>query len=308
MILLASVLAGVAVYLLVGMLLGHLPAFGFTLGSRSRRGPEQVSDRQLWLRQAGTQLSVAQFFLGCATAGALAFLAVWAVTMTPVVALVPALSVALLPRVYFGRRRAARLSELQRAWPDGLRHIIGGIQSGLSLNQATSSLATSGPPALRQAFERFALSARMVGTVAALEIVRGQLAHPTSDRVIEVLILAYERGGRIVTEVLRGLADATTKDLRTTEAIESERLEQKINARAVFALPWFVLALLTATPGDIRNFYNTGKGALVVMVGGVMSLLGLWIVSRLARDLPEPRVFGSAAITPAAAPPGGGAP
>ncbi|MGH2707056.1 MAG: type II secretion system F family protein [Actinomycetota bacterium] len=311
MILVASALAGVAVYLLVGMLLGHLPAFGFTMGSRSRshKGRDRMSDVQLWLRQAGTQISVAEFFLGCAGAGVLAFLVVWAVTVTPVVALVPAVSIAMAPRVYFGRRRAARLSELQRAWPDGIRHIIGGIQSGLSLNQAAASLATSGPPALRQAFERFALSAHMVGTAAALEIVRGQLAHPTSDRVIEVLILAHERGGRIVTEVLEDLAEATTKDLRATEAIESERLEQKINARAVFALPWFVLALLTATPGDIRNFYNTDKGVLVVMVGGVMSLLGLWIVSRLARDLPEPRVFSSAPPPPAAAiPPGGGAP
>jgi tight adherence protein B len=234
---------------------------------------------------------------------------IWAITATPVVALVPALSIALVPRIYFGRRRQKRLSELQGAWPDGIRHIIGGIQSGLSLNQAIASLATSGPPALRQAFERFPLSARMVGTVAALEIVRGQLAHPTSDRVIEVLILAHERGGRIVTEVLQDLAVATTRDLRTMETIESERLEQKINARAVFALPWFVLALLTAAPGDIRTFYNTGQGVLVVMAGGAMSLFGLWIVSRLARDLPEPRVFGSAPAASAAPPPrGGGAP
>lgn len=161
------------------------------------------------------------------------------------------------------------------------------------MHQAIADLADSGPPALRRAFERFGVTARMVGTVAALDVVKEQLADPTSDRVIEVLILAHERGGRIVSEVLEDLAEATAKDLKTLEEIETERLEQKINSRAVFVLPWFVLVVLTAAPGPFRDFYQSFGGALVVVVGGAMSLFGLWAVSRLARDPLEPRVFGT---------------
>ena len=168
----------------------------------------------------------------------------------------PAAALGLLPRAYFGHRRAHRLSELQQAWPDGIRHIIGGIQSGMSLNQSIASLATSGPEPLRLAFSRFAVGARMVGVPAALEVVKGQLSDSTTDRVIEVLLLAHERGGRIVTEVLRDLAKATSKDLKTMEEIASDRLEPKINSRAVFALPWFVLVLLCASEGPFGQFYR----------------------------------------------------
>src|SRR5680860_1096925 len=76
---------------------------------------------------------------------------------------------------------------------------------------------------------------------------RGELGDPTSDRVIEVLIVAHERGGRIVLELLRDLAEGTTEDLRTEEEIATASLEQRINARAVFVLPWVVLVALTAS-------------------------------------------------------------
>jgi tight adherence protein B len=244
------------------------------------------------LLQAGTELSVAQFAGGSLAAGVATFAVVAAISGSPVVAVVPAAAVGFLPRAYFGQRRARRLSELRQAWPDGIRHIVSGIQSGMSLNQAIASLATNGPVPLRLAFERFAVAARMVGVPAALEVVKQQLSDSTSDRVIEVLLLAHERGGRIVTDVLRDLAEATSKDLKTMEEIASDRLEPKINSRAVFALPWFVLVMLCASAGPFRDFYKTAGGVVVILIGAAISLLGIAIVERLSRDPLEERVFG----------------
>jgi len=261
-----------------------------------RIGPPRRTDRQAWLAQAGTDLSVAQFVAGSAVAGAVAFAAVAAVTRSAAVAVVPALAIGLLPRAFFGQRRTRRLAELQRAWPDGLRHIIGGIQAGLSLTQSIAGLATGGPEPLRAVFERFAVSARMVGVPAALEAVKGQLADSTSDRVIEVLLLAHERGGRIVTDVLADLAEATAADCRTLEEMASDRLEPKINSRAVFALPWFVLVVLCATQGPFRSFYRSGAGVAVIVLGAVMSLAGILVVEALSRDPVEERVFASTPV------------
>jgi tight adherence protein B len=288
-ILLASLAVGLVAYLAAGLLTGYLPRIT-TRVQAPRRGRVE---RQTWLLQAGTELSAAQFVVGSLAAGAVAFALVAAITGSPVVAVVPAAALGFLPRAYFGHRRARRLSELQQAWPDGIRHIIGGIQSGMSLNQSIASLATNGPEPLRLAFGRFAVGARMVGVPAALEVVKGQLSDSTSDRVIEVLLLAHERGGRIVTEVLRDLAEATSKDLKTMEEIASDRLEPKINSRAVFALPWFVLVMLCASAGPFRQFYKTAAGVVVILIAAAISLLGIWIVERLSRDPMEERVFGS---------------
>ena len=64
--------------------------------------------------------------------------------------------------------------------------------------------------------------------------------------MLEVLLLAHERGGPIVRSILEDLVDATTRDLKLLDALETEGLEMRINARAVVVLPWFVLVALTA--------------------------------------------------------------
>ena len=181
------------------------------------------------------------------------------------------------------------------AWPDGLRDLLASISAGRSLTQAVTTLAATGPPTLRVAFARFPELARVLGTGPALEIVKEELADPTRDRVLEVLILAHERGGAIVRTILEDLVDATTKDLKLLDELETEGLEMRINARVVVVLPWLVLVALTARPGAFRDFYRSGGGVVTVLVAGALSIVGVCVLGRLGREpaerarLPRPR-------------------
>jgi tight adherence protein B len=287
----AAVAVGIFLYFLVGFVTGYAPELRFR--RRDRRA--QISRRQLWLHQAGLALTPAQFWAGSGLVGVLAFALVTAVTGTPLVALVPAGAVACLPHAYFARRRADRLRLVQDAWPDGLRDVLASIAAGRSLSQALTTLAASGPAPLQDAFARFPLLSRMLGTVPALEVVKEELADPTSDRIIEVLILAHERGGQIVKDILDDLVVATTKDLKVLEEIQTEGLEMKINARAVLVLPWIVLFALTIRAGPFRDFYQSSGGLIVVVVGALLSAFGYFLISRLGRTQYERRVFGSSA-------------
>jgi tight adherence protein B len=220
-------------------------------------------------------------------------LATAALTGSVFVALVPAIAVALIPKAYFGRRRRARLRDVQRAWPDGLRDILASITAGLSLTQALTTLAATGPAPLRAAFARFPELARMIGTGPALELVKEDLADATSDRVIEVLVLAHERGGAIVREILEDLVAATSRDLKLLDEIETEGLEMRINARAVMVLPWFVLVALTARPGAFRDFYRSSSGVVTLVLAGLLTAVGVIALSRLAREPVEARPFAT---------------
>jgi tight adherence protein B len=293
---LAAVFAGAFVYLVASTLAGRTPRFG---GLRSARPSSRTTAHQ-WLVQTGLDVTPLQFVVGSAAVGALAFWVLAQLTGLPRVAFVPAVALALIPRAYFGRRRTAHMRAVQRAWPDGIRHLIAGIQSGFTVHQALVDLANCGPQPLREALNRFELNARMMGTPAALETVKEQLADPASDRVIEVLILAHQRGGQIVIQILRDLAASTVKDIRAADEMQTERLEQTINARAVFALPWFVLVLLTSTSDDFQKFYEKPAAIPVIALGGLMSLTGILLVHRLSRDPTEERVLGSS--TPANGP------
>jgi Flp pilus assembly protein TadB len=147
---------------------------------RPRHRRTQISNRQLWLNQAGVAVTPTQFVAGSVAVGAVAFVAIVAVTGAPLVALVPAAGVAALPRAYFARKRTAHLQRVQAAWPDGLRDLIASIAAGRSLPQALNALAASGPAPLQEAFARFPMLARMLGTVPALEVVKEELTDPTT--------------------------------------------------------------------------------------------------------------------------------
>ena len=291
MTLLAGLAVGVFVYFAVGFATGYTPEIRI----RRLRRRAQISNRQLWLNQAGVAVTPRQFVAGSVAVGAVAFVAIVALTGAPLVALAPAAGVAALPRAYFVRRRAAHLQRVQAAWPDGLRDVIASIAAGRSLPQALNALAASGPAPLQEAFARFPMLARMLGTVPALEVIKEELADPTSDRVIEVLVIAHERGGQIVRDVLEDLVAATTRDLKLLEEVETEGLEMKINARAVLVLPWLVLVALTIRDGPFRDFYRSTGGLVVVLIAGLLSVVGGFFIARLASTRAEQRVFGSGA-------------
>jgi tight adherence protein B len=287
----AAVAIGVFSYLLAGVVLGRI------VHLHPWRAPRAgVSAGQVWLTQAGVALSPVGFWAASVALGVVAFVAAWVVTRVPLVAVVPAVVTAALPRAYYARQRTVRLRAVLDAWPDGLRDLVASIAAGRSLTQAITALATTGPEPLQLAFARFPMLARMLGMVPALEIVKEELADPTSDRVIEVLVLAYERGGGIVKEILEDLVVSTTKDLKVLDEIETEGLEMKINARAVLVLPWFVLVALTVRAGPFRDFYQSSAGFAVVLAGAGLSVLGYFWISRLGRTHDEQRVFGSSAL------------
>jgi len=186
-----------------------------------------------------------------------------------------------------------RLGELQEAWPDGLRHLVASVRSGLTVEAAVMELAHTGPDPLQAVLARFEILAPALGVVPALEAIRDEIADPTTDRVIEVLVVAHEIGGRVVPGVLEDLATAVTEDLRTVEEIRTAGLEQRLNARIVFAVPWALLVLLTSRAGAYRSFYQSRPGTMIVLAAALLSTIALLLVGRLGREPLEHRVLAS---------------
>ena len=277
----ASALTALAAGLMLRSLAG--------VGSPSRRGERALPGSPA----PDLDVSPTQFYIVSVGAGLVAYLLTMALTSLPVVALVPGLCVAGAPRAFFVYRHGERRKLIEAAWPDALRDLLSSVRSGSSLTSAIAGMAVSGPEPLRSSFDGFETQARSLGVTAALERVRSELADPTSDRVIEVLIVAAQQGGSAVPEILGDLARATTQDIWAAEQVRSEALEQKINSRVVFVMPWLVLVALTAKPGPFRAFYSTPVGVGVVVAGAVASLGGLLVASRIGRMPTEPRVWAA---------------
>ncbi|MEL7210911.1 MAG: hypothetical protein AAGK32_22195, partial [Actinomycetota bacterium] len=208
--------------------------------------------RQEWLNQAGLGVTPTQFWASSILAGALTFFFIWLLTSVALVALVPAVVVGLVPRFYFAQQRRKLARERLEAWPEALRSIIASVSSSMSLHQALLALATTGPAQLRPVFARYSSLSFTLDSATALEVIREELADPVSDRVIEDLLLAFEQGPAVVIDIMDDLSRSTVEDLQVLDRVETAQLEQRLNARAVFVLPFLFLIILTYRPGPGR--------------------------------------------------------
>ncbi len=152
----AALVSGVFVSLITAALMGIRPPL--RLG---RQGKGEA--RQLWLAQAGLKVTPFQFVLISAGIGAFALVILLGISGVWAVALPPSALIALLPRLYFARVRNRRMSEVRKAWPDGIRDLLGAVSSGQSVQRALENLARSGPAPLQEAFGRFPVLVRTMG-------------------------------------------------------------------------------------------------------------------------------------------------
>ena len=285
---LIALTGGFAAYLVTGLLLGVAPTF-----TRPAR-PASPGRLGLWLRQVGSPLTPRQFLAASAAVGAAAWMALGVVMGEAVSSFFPACAATGYLAFTYERRRRRRVADIQAAWPDAIRHLIAYVRSGATVARAVSALAAEGPAPIREVFDGWDDRARLLGFVPALETVREQLADPTSDRVVEVLIMAHEAGGEVVVDVLSDLAAETTDDLRTDRAIHAEGTTQRIEAWVIGIAPWLLLVYLTASQGEYRDYYQSAQGRLVVIAAGIWWAVGLVLLRTLKKRDTEPRVLGAA--------------
>lgn len=289
--LLAALAAGLSVFILTAVATGH----GDSLRLRLPGGDRQRISRRVWLRQAGVEVTPFQFWVTSILVGSVVEILCWGIAGSVVVGVVPALTAGLGPRAYFGRRRATRLAAVVEAWPQGIRDLLGSIQSRRTVHHALMDLSQTGSDPMKVAFHDYPALARLAGTPAALRAVRDQLADPVSDRVIELLIVAHEQGGEALTlQLLREQAREVTEDLRTWAEIQAEQHEPRLVASTAFGMPWVAVLMVCALVPSFRVFYKTGGGVVAVVIAAVLSVAGLLVARRLSNQTSEPRVIGDA--------------
>jgi tight adherence protein B len=181
------------------------------------------------------------------------------------------------------RRRRTVLREL---WPEVVDNLSSGVRAGLSLPEALGQLAERGPEVLRPAFGAFARDYRATGRFGeALDLLKDRLADPVADRICEALRITREVGGSDLGRLLRSLSAFLREDARTRAELAARQSWTINAARLAVAAPWAVLGILATRPESVRA-YNSVAGAVVLVVGGGLSLIAYRLMLRLAR-LPE---------------------
>ncbi len=287
---LAALFVAIFVFLLGAQITGNMPERFNRVQERKKRHTKR-EQRQSWLNQSGAGVTPLQFWGISIGTGLASFLLVFALTQVFIISAVPSIMLGLLPRTYFARKRIKGREERVQAWPDALRTLIAGISSSQSLHQSLRSLGTGGPVPLRPVFQKYARLTQALDQRSALEVIKEDLADPMSDRIIEILIAATEAGPGVVLDILRDLADSTTRDLQLREHIETMQTEQKLNARIVFVMPYLLLIMMVMASEEIKDFYRTPAGVFIIVLGTLILSAGMLFIQKLGVIPMEQRVF-----------------
>ena len=283
----------------MGPLLGLLAGLGLLLvwqsgprrPVRARRPGFDARTREL-LAAAGVEgVSPAQLLSASAALGLVVGVLVLGTSQVPVIALAFAGFAALLPWFLVRRRRDRRAVELRELWPEAVDNLASGVRAGLSLPEALAQLGVRGPEELRAPFRRFGEDYRATGRFPdCLDRLKADLADPVGDRVVEALRLAREVGGTDLGRLLRTLSTFLREDARTRAELEARQGWTVNAARLALAAPWFVLLLLSTRPEAVEA-YAEPAGAVVLLVGGAVSLVAYRVMLRIARLPVETRVL-----------------
>ncbi|GAB3616743.1 hypothetical protein GCM10027416_13000 [Okibacterium endophyticum] len=189
-------------------------------------------------------------------------------------------------------RENQRRSVHDALWPDVLDHLVSAVRSGVALPDAVASLGRSGPAALRPEFAEFERDYRLTGSFTdSLDRLKGALADPVPDRIIETVRMAREVGGTDLTGILRNLAAYLREDSAIRSEVSARQSWVRNAAKLGAAAPWIVLLLLSTRP-EAQLAYNSAGGTALILVGAAVSMIAYRLMVSIGRLPREKRWFG----------------
>ena len=226
-----------------------------------------------------------------AALGLLGFLSLQVLSGTATVALAFGLIGGYLPHAVLAGRARRRQRELAEVWPEAVDNLASAVRAGLSLPEALGQLGHRGPEPLRVPFTAFAADYQVTGRFGdALDRLKGRLADPVGDRVVEALRLAREVGGGELGGLLRNLSSFLREDAHTRSELEARQSWTVNGARLAVAAPWLVLLMLSFQH-DVITRYASPAGAVVLVGGGTVCVLAYRLMVRAGRLPVEHRIL-----------------
>jgi tight adherence protein B len=195
------------------------------------------------------------------------------------------------PYAYYVRRHDRRRAAIQDALVEAIEQLRDAIRTGLSVHEALAGLARTGPEALRGEFASLTRDARLLGFESALGATRDRLSDPVFDVVACALAINDRLGGRLVSQVLDRLAEATRAQLRIEHEVRAHQARTVLSARIVAAAPLVALIGLRASNPRYLAIFDSLAGQLVLIGCAASIALGYAAMLYLTRLPGQRRVL-----------------
>lgn len=263
---------GIAVLLLAG-------------GLRAPVRPDRPARAQRRRARAGVS---AMRIAGVLAAAAL----VGAVTRWPVAAALAAVAAWALPAVLGpdrAQRRALERVEAIAAWAEDLS---GTLRAAAGIEQTILQTAAVAPAQIHPELNRLAEALRAgIRLPDALRAFAADLADPTADMVVNVLLQAAQYQARDIATGLSGVGRAARRQASSRLRVATGRSRTRTSTRIVICVVLISVVLLTMFARDFLAPYGSAVGQLILAVLGAMFGGALVWMVRTGRIPDLPRIL-----------------
>lgn len=188
----------------------------------------------------------------------------------------------IIPDLIIGSKKTKRMSKINSQLPEALNIISNGLRAGFSFIQAMGIVTKEITGPISEEFKKV-LRDNTLGK--PLEEALTNMSERTDDEdldmVITVFIIQRQVGGNLA-EVLDTISQTIRERVKIKNDIKTLTAQGRISGAVVSLLPFaLAIALSIISPGYLNVLFTTLIGKLMIIVGIVLQLIGIFILTRL---------------------------
>jgi tight adherence protein B len=248
------------------------------------RGRRQLRVRgEILLNQAGLNVSPEQLLLLVACVAAAVFVCLFILLHNTLAAMGGSVVVLLVVRAQLKTRIQRRLAVFERQLVEALELAARSLRAGHPLMGAFRLVSEELKPPVGSLFAEICQRQAMGESMESALQRAGSRSGSDDMNLFATSVIIQLRSGGNLADMIQRLAAVIRDRLRLTRRVRVLSAQTQLSKRILVALPVFMFLILDLVNHEyMLPLYTTTTGKLMLAWAGCSTLLGLWIMNRMA--------------------------
>lgn len=234
------------------------------------------------IARANLKLTVGEFLILQGTIGVTVGMLAWFISSSPLVGLLFSATGWFVPKIWLGRRQAARLKALNEQLADTIALMSNSLRSGLSLVQSMEMISREAEPPIAEEFQRVVREIGLgVSPQDALQHLVRRVASDDLDLLVTAILVQFEVGGNL-SKILDSIANTIRERVKLKGEIKTMSAQGRLSGWMLSGLPMAVGGILMLiAPSYIGKLFTPGPWLALPFCGGLGILFGMFVIGKL---------------------------
>jgi len=234
------------------------------------------------LARANLKLTVGEFLIVQVAVAALAGMLAWLLSGAPFVGLAFATIGWFVPKMWLGRRRAARLKAFDNQLADTIGLMSNSLRSGLSLVQSMEMISREAEPPVSEEFQRVVREIGLgVGPQEALLHLVRRVDSADLELLVTAILVQFEIGGNL-SRILDSIANTIRERVKLMGEIRTMSAQGRMAGYVLSGMPIAIGSLLMLiAPSYMGALFTPGPWLALPVLAAIGILMGSLVIRKL---------------------------